>query len=182
MTLLFSDPSKTWEPPISVDDIEFAQFIHLILENKRIRNGIDTITSKVVLILGRFKPERKAVLDAIRDELRMRNYVPILFDFEKPVGRDLTETVTFLARMARFIVADITDAKSIIAELERIVPDLPSVPVQPLMLSSDYEYALFEHIRRYPWVLEVYKYDSPDELLQLIKEKVIAPAEGFLHT
>ncbi len=31
---------------------------------------LSTITSKAVLILGRFSPERKAVLDAIADELR----------------------------------------------------------------------------------------------------------------
>ena len=33
---------------------------------------IDTITSKVVLILGRFTEERKKVLDALGDELRKR--------------------------------------------------------------------------------------------------------------
>jgi len=32
-----------------------------------------------VLILGRFTDERKAVLDALRGELRKRNYLPILF-------------------------------------------------------------------------------------------------------
>ena len=35
---------------------------------------------KTVLILGRFTAERKAVLDALRDELRKRNYLPILFE------------------------------------------------------------------------------------------------------
>jgi len=66
-----------------------------------------------VLILGRFAPERKAILDAIRDALRTRDYLPVLFDFEKPSSRDITETVSTLAHMARFVIADITDAKSI---------------------------------------------------------------------
>ena len=61
---------------------------------------IDTITSKVVLILGRFTAERKAVLDALREELRKRDYLPILFDFAVPTTRDITETVSLLARMA----------------------------------------------------------------------------------
>ena len=59
-----------------------------MLHNQKIRDVIDTITSKAVLILGRFTDERKAVLDALREELRKRNYLPILFDFEKPRSRD----------------------------------------------------------------------------------------------
>lgn len=53
------------EPAIQVDNLEVAQFVYLLLNNERIRHVIDAITSKAVLILGRFTPERKAVLDAI---------------------------------------------------------------------------------------------------------------------
>jgi hypothetical protein len=70
------------------------------------------------------------VLDTLREELRKRDYLPILFDSEGPKSRDITEMVSLLARMARFVVADITDAKSIPQELGVIMPDLPSVPVQ----------------------------------------------------
>jgi uncharacterized protein YjbI with pentapeptide repeats len=101
------------EPQITIDDIEVAQFIYLMLNNRKVRNVIDTITAKAVLILGRFTNERKAVLDALREELRKRDYVPILFDFEIPERRNITETVTLLARMARFIIADLTDPSSI---------------------------------------------------------------------
>jgi uncharacterized protein YjbI with pentapeptide repeats len=55
------------EPVITVDNIKVAQFIYLLLNNQEIRDVIDTITSKAVLILGRFSEERKSVLDAIRD-------------------------------------------------------------------------------------------------------------------
>lgn len=97
------------EPEITVDNIEVAQFIYLLLNNEKIRSVIDTITSKVVLILGRFTEERKAVLDALRDKLRTRELTPVLFDFTKPDSKDVTGTVETLARMARFIVADLTD-------------------------------------------------------------------------
>jgi hypothetical protein len=40
------------DPEITVDNVEVAQFIHLMLHNEKIRDVIDTITSKVVLILG----------------------------------------------------------------------------------------------------------------------------------
>ena len=163
---------------ITVDSLEIAQFMYLLLNNAKIRHVIDTITSKVVLILGRFTPERKAVLDAIREELRKRDYLPVLFDFEKPSHRDLTETVRTVAHMARFVIADITDAKSIPRELMAIVPNLPSVPVQPLLLASQNAYGMFEHFRRYPWVLEPVLYENQQALLVDLESKVIAPAEA----
>jgi hypothetical protein len=166
------------EPAITVDNIEVAQFVYLLLHNEKIRSVIDTVTSKSVLILGRFTDERKAVLDAVREELRKRNYLPILFDFSIPATRDITETISLLARMARFVMADITDAKSTPQELSIIVPDLPSVPVQPLLLEGRAEYGMFEHFKRYPWVLETYWYPSSEHLTADL-ERVIGPAENY---
>jgi hypothetical protein len=168
------------EPTVTVDNIEVAQFIYLILHNQKVRDVIDTITSKVVLILGRFTDERKAVLDALREELRKRNYLPILFDFSVPATRDITETVSLLARMARFVVADITDAKSIPQELAVIVPDLLSVPVQPLLLEGSAEYGMFEHFKRYPWVLKTYA--SSERLIAGLGEHVIGPPENYARS
>jgi hypothetical protein len=46
----------------------------------------------------------------------------VVFDFEKPTNRTTDETITLLARMARFVIADISDAKSVLQELRAIVP------------------------------------------------------------
>lgn len=166
------------EATITVDNVEVAQFIYLLLNNRKIRDVINTVTSKAVLILGRFTPERKRVLDALREALRERNYLPIIFDFDKPDTQNLTETIDTLAHMARFVIADITEAKSIPQELMRIVPSRPSLPVQPLILSSEYEYAMFGHFREFPWVLKPYRYESLDVLLDSLEKKVISPAEA----
>jgi Pentapeptide repeats (8 copies) len=164
---------------VTVDDIEVAQFVYLLLNNEKIRDVLDTVTSKVVLILGRFTPERKAVLDVLREELRLRGYVPILFDFEPSARRDITETVTLLARMARFIIADLTNPSSIPKELEAIVPHL-AVPVQPL-LEGDRPYAMFKDYWKYDWVLPVHRYDGLNSLLATLADKVIVPAETMTN-
>jgi uncharacterized protein YjbI with pentapeptide repeats len=166
------------EAAIQVDDLEIAQFIYLLLNNAKIRRVIDTITSKVVLILGRFIEERKAVLDALRTALRQHDYLPVLFDLKGPSDRDITETVSTLAHMARFVIADMTDAKSILQELIAIVPTLPSVPVQPVLLESQREYGMFEHFKRYPWVLPLALYGGQEELLSSLEQRVILPAEA----
>jgi Pentapeptide repeats (8 copies) len=165
------------QPAITVDNLKIAQFIYLLLNNAEIREVIDTIARKTVLILGRFTPERKAIPDAIREELRTRGFLPILFDFDKPASRDITETISTLAHLARFVIANITDAKSIPQELMIIVPNLPSVPVQPLILNLQHEYGMFEHFTRYPWVLPVYRYTDQASLLRSLKKHVIEPAE-----
>src|SRR5262249_30000020 len=120
--------------------------------------------------------------DALREELRNRDYLPILFDFEVPATRDITETISLLARMARFVVADITDARSIPQELAMIVPNLPSVPAQPLLLEGSAEYGMFEHFKRYPWVLETYRYPSSELLIAGLAEHVIGPPENYARS
>ena len=143
---------------IQVDNLEVAQFVYLLLNNERIRHVIDTITSKVVLILGRFTEERKAVLDAIREELRRRDYLPILFDFQKPDSKDLTGTVTTLANMARFIITDLSDPSSIPYELATIIPGTV-VPVQSILLEGQREFAMYRDLQiRHYWVLDPYLY------------------------
>jgi uncharacterized protein YjbI with pentapeptide repeats len=109
--ILITDHS---DPQITVDNVEVAQFIYRLLKNNKLREIIDTITSKVVLILGRFTPDRKQLIDALRNDLRSLNYLPVVFDFDKPSSRDTVETISILAHMARFVIADLTDARSVL--------------------------------------------------------------------
>jgi uncharacterized protein YjbI with pentapeptide repeats len=169
------------EAEVATDGLEVAQFIYLLLHHENLQRVIDTITSKVVLILGRFSiPERKQVLDALRNELRKpgRCYVPVVFDFEKPTSRTTDETITLLARMARFVIADISDAKSVLQELRGIVPDNPTLPVQPIIVAGQEEPGMFDFFKRYPWFLEAHRYDNSSQLLVHLNDRVIDPVEA----
>jgi pentapeptide repeat protein len=164
------------QPIITVDNLKIAQFIYLLLNNKEIRDVINTLTTKSVLILGRFTPERKAVLDALREALRQHNYLPILFDFDPANTQTVRETVRTLAHLSHFIIADLTNHSSIPEELETIVPTL-AVPIQPLLEATQKrEFSMFKGYGVYDWVLPIYRYADLTGLLDNVQEKVIEPA------
>lgn len=169
--------SRWNEPAITVDSLEIAQFIHLLLHNDTVRHVVDTITSNIVLILGCFKPEQKLVMEILEDELRQRDYSPIICDFEHPSSEDFTERISTLARMSRFVIVDLTRAKNISPTLTQVIPELSSVPIQPIVSSADYDPQLLTQFKHYPWVLDVYEYDSLSNLLAFFTEKVIVPIE-----
>lgn len=169
--------SKEGEPNLTVDNLEVAQFLYLLLDNKKFRDVIETVTSKSVLILGRFTDERKKVLDAIRDELRNRNFLPILFDFEKPATRDLTETISILAKLSRFVIVDLTDPNSVPHELATIVPVSRSLPFASIMLKGQKPYSLFRDFSSYYWVLPTFEYEDEGHLISTLSTGVVEPAE-----
>jgi hypothetical protein len=66
-----------------------------------------------------------------------------------------------LARMARFVIADMSDAKSVLQELQAIVPSSPKLPVQPIIVAAQEEPGMFDSFAAYPWFLKVHRYDAP---------------------
>jgi pentapeptide repeat protein len=171
------DISDLEEPAITVDNLEVAQFVYLLLNNEKIRDVIDTIGEKGVLILGRFTEERKAVLDAIRDRLRELGFVPMMFDFERPTQQDFDETIKTLAGLSRFVIADITNPKSSPLELQATMPDY-MVPFVPIIHEDEEPFAMFQGLQhKYgEWALDVRKYDSAANLRERLYNAVVRPA------
>ncbi len=167
---------------ITVDNLEVAQFLYLLLHNEKARVILDTITSKVVLILGRFG-EHKAHLDAVREALRSHpnGYIPVLFDFDPQAEKPILETVKILANLARFVIADLTDPRMVRAELTAIIPNVPTVPVQPIVEGDaelPTEYASWALYRSF---LPLYRYADLDDLLVHLTSSVIEPVEGHVQ-
>ena len=54
------------------------------------------------------------------------------------------------------------------------------VPIQPLLLEGSSLYSMFKDFdpQDFHWVLPVYQYKEPEQLLATLAENVIAPAEG----
>jgi hypothetical protein len=169
--------NKEGEYAITVDNIKVAQFVYLILNNEEIRDVINVLTSKSVLILGRFTiPERKSVLDTLRNKLREYNLLPIVFDFDRPTDKDFTETIKTLAGLCYFVIADVTNPKSSPLELQATVPDY-QIPFVPIIQEGEYPFAMMVDLQsKYNWVLDTISYDSLDTLIKILKPHIIDPA------
>jgi Pentapeptide repeats (8 copies) len=167
-------PGKVRTPALEVDHLDAAQFLFVLLDNPRIGHAFDALNSRIVLILGRFGGGHLERLKAMQSRLLASGeFVPIVFDFERPAGRSLTESVAGFAHLSLFVIADLTDPRSIPQELSHIVPFLPSVPVLPLVPRLAEVYSMFEHFQRYPWVLAPVEYGTPERLMELFDTQVL---------
>jgi len=164
-------------PKITVDNIKIAQFIYLIMNNEEIRDVLNTLTSKAVLILGRFSiPERKGILDRLKNQLREYDLLPIVFDFDRPTDKDFTETIKTLAGLCYFVIADITNPKSSPLELQTTIPDY-QIPFVPIIQEGEEPFSMMANLQsKYDWVLDTLEYESGDLLIEVLKDAVIDPA------
>jgi uncharacterized protein YjbI with pentapeptide repeats len=168
------------EPEITVDNIEVAQFVYLLLHNEKIRDVIDTIGKKGVLLLGRFTEGRMVVLERLRDKLRDLGFVPMVFNFDKPETKDFTETVRLLCNLSHFVIVDITNPRSAPLELQATVPDY-MVPFAPILQQGEEPFAMFVDLQnKYDWVLQpVIGYPSVDRLIEVLEDEIVKPAEAM---
>jgi uncharacterized protein YjbI with pentapeptide repeats len=169
--------SRKNSPLLTVDHLEVAQFIYLLIKNQKIRDVIDTLGKKAVLLLGRFYPqERKALLDSIADSLRQFGFLPIIFDFEGSKNRDFTETIQILAGLSLFVIVDITNPKSAPLELQATVPDY-QIPFVPIIQKGEKPFSMLVNLQsKYDWVLDTLEYETEDQLLAVLRDAVINPA------
>jgi hypothetical protein len=137
------------------------------------------LVEKGVLLLGRFTESRLAVLERLREELRKRGYLPIVFNFDKPETKDFTETVRLLAGLSKFVIADLTSPKSAPYELGAIVSQT-MIPFQPIIAAGETPFAMLQDLWiNYPdRVFKTIHYSSVDALIASLDAKIIRPAEA----
>jgi uncharacterized protein YjbI with pentapeptide repeats len=170
--------TRRHEPRITTDNIEVAQFIYLLLNHKKLREVLDSVTERGVLILGRFGGGGLDVLYSIASKLREFNYLPMIFDFARPEQRNYTETVKTLVGLSRFVIVDLS-GPSIPQELTATVPHF-KIPFLTIMEKGKTVYSMFSDILEYPWVSPPLEYASVNELMDLIPSEILEVAESRL--
>jgi hypothetical protein len=170
------------EPEAMVDDLEVAQFFYLLLKREKIRNVIDTVTRRGVLILGRFEDGGLALLQAVAAWLRKPEnggYLPLLFDFPRPDSKTYTETIRTMVGLARFVIVELS-GPSVPQEITASV-DLYQIPFVPILEENRKEWSMFQEFLVKERVLEIVRFTDQDHLLELLAKEVIAPAERLVE-
>jgi hypothetical protein len=138
------------------------------------------LSRRRVLILGRFTERRRKILEAIKKHLseHPNRYIPELFTFEKPHNRDLTESIIGFAALSRFIIADLSEPKSVQSELQAIVPNFLSIPVVSIINKTGKVYATYSSIERRENVVKPsIRYNNIADLLTKLDKAVVPQAE-----
>jgi pentapeptide repeat protein len=182
---LFVDVHVAWERRpgemikfTEANDIRVAQFHNIVDEPGSVGKLLAATTKRVVLILGRFLPRRKRVLDRLAKALGERGKIAVIFDFPSPEDREVSDTVRFIAGMAEFIVVDLTRASSVPLELQATIPDL-MIPVIPVIQSGHPVFSMFSDLqRRYFWIQPTVSYKDADQLVRYVDDAIIARAES----
>lgn len=163
------------EPIITVDDLEVAQLIYLLLNHKKLRNVLNSVTERGVLILGRFGDGGLNILQSIAAKIRDYKYLPIIFDFDRPDDRNFTETIKTLVSLSRFVIVDLS-GPSVPQELYATIPHF-KIPFAPILEERRQPFSMSVDLFEYPWVLPLLRYSSIEQLIEELATKVIMPAE-----
>jgi uncharacterized protein YjbI with pentapeptide repeats len=164
--------------PIYLDDLEIAQFVSIILESEAIQAIMGSPFSRLVLILGCFAGDRKTLLDAMRGELTNAGYQAVTIDFNNASLRQDTRILSSLARLAHFVIAEITESRGVLQALVSIVETAPPVPIQIVHEQRAKPGRLNEGMKRYNWVFAPRAYKDSGELVKLLREEMIGVSEA----
>jgi hypothetical protein len=65
--------------------------------------------------------------------------------------------------------------------MQAIVPNFPSVPVRFIIIKSQEEPGMFDHIRQFRSVVTgAFEYENSEEVIKSISDKILKPVEAKL--
>ena len=165
--------SHQGESEILVDSLEMAHFIYLMVNHKNLRKMLNSVTERGVLLLGPFEDGGLKFLQRIASERRKNNYLPIIFDFERPGKMDYTETVTTLVGLSRFVIAELS-GPSVSYELGNIVSN-HALPFVSIGQKGKRRFSMIDDLKKYPWFLDTVEYSTVEELITCLRKKDSRP-------
>src|SRR6478736_3192328 len=91
----------------------------------------------------------------------------MVYDFDRFTDKDYTETVQTLAGMSMFVIADVTNPKSIPLELKATVNQciIPYIPIIDISVDPHPFAMLVDLQKSCHWVLPTLGYEAKEDLL-----------------
>ena len=126
------------EPAITVDRLEAAQFLYLLSQNAYTPAVHSSLTRHIMLILGRFTPERQEAFQTILHDLWERNYVPVFVDVLTVEEHTHAALINALIGMSSGVLIDLSDVPYTGVMFPR-----RSIPVQPVLMEGKVEREVF---------------------------------------
>jgi hypothetical protein len=175
--LVITPPDRPDEAAVTVDDLQVAQFVFLLLNHEALRLVMRSVTERGVLLLGRFGGGGIEMLRALADQLRERGYLPMIFDFPRDPNRNYTETIKTLVGLSRFVVVDLS-GPSVPQELYSTVPHF-KIPFVPILERGRHHWSMFKDILEYDWVLKpIVQFENQEALQRMLDDTIVKPAEA----
>ena len=148
----------------------------MLVNNERIRDAIDTLGKKSVLLLGRFTGPGWTILQDLKDGLRSRGFVPILFTFLPEQRKSRLDTVETLTLLSRMVIAEITDPRAVIGGLARIERHMTRVPVALLIREPEAPDPMLDGVLAARVTLHSYR--NMSHLRELLQGAILPSAES----
>ncbi len=173
---LYSEIIAEGRIPLMVDNIELAQFIYYLSNHKKLRDTINILNNRGVLLLGKFKDGGLERLYKLRDWFSDQNYLPMIFDFDRPSSLDYTETIVTLSGLSKLVVADLS-GNSVPQELHAILTNF----VKPVIVYHDkVAYSMLKDLKRKNTYFHDIKFDgTAKNLLTLLPSKLKEAEKDF---
>jgi hypothetical protein len=183
--VLFPRPARTAirarQHEVRVGREQTVDVITKQLDGEGVSRMLSEIASRSVLILGRFTAARKPTLELIRRELAAapRQYVPVLFDFDRPDRLTMLESVLRFAAVSRFVIADLSDPKWVLAEFGKIVGAFHSLPVVPIIHASQDEDEVVAYVEGFRSAHTVVRYRDEAHLRSILDSEILRAGEAL---
>ncbi|MBW7871560.1 MAG: pentapeptide repeat-containing protein [Flavobacteriia bacterium] len=175
---LYSEIIAQGRIPQTVDNIELAQFIYYLSNHKKMRDTINILNKRGVLLLGKFKEGGLNRMYKLKEWFNQNNYLSMIFDFDRPSSLDYTETIVTLSGLSKIVVADLS-GDSVPHELHVILSNF-SKPV--IVYHDKAPYSMLKDLKRKNRYFHEIMYDGSEEnLFELLPEKIAEAEADFIE-
>lgn len=161
-------------PAVLTDHLEVARFLELLSGRERLRDLIENISTRFVLLLGSFSATWERTCAA----LRAHGYHPVSVDGDKVVHRDVTQILAPLARLACLLITDQPETSDVVVQIRKLCPALPIISYQFLEELAGNEKVFSYQIQTLSAAALTQKQVSTAEPGEIFASKAAAVSEG----